>query len=399
MIRTLPKLSRAPPQVNRVRVPAPSGLLVSRDQQRRGSSMAEQRKRASKQPAKVDGRVRFPGISPRAYEHPADRGVMATMRAVPGLADILKTLSGIFPERGERLMALASCIRVGDKQYPQLEKIRQDCAAILDLPTVPNVFVHRDPYANAMTIGIDEPFILINTGLVEALDDDALRFVIGHEMGHVLSGHAVLRTLLIRLLSLQTTIAWVPAGALGLRAVIAALREWFRKAELTADRAGLLTVQDPKAALRAHVYLAGGIESEQIDIPSFLRQAEEYTQVEDIRDSIHKLRAVEGMTHPLAVVRAAQLQKWAASEDYRAILGGTYPKREDDTPQKDLGEDMSSAARSYKTAAEESTDPLTNLINTVGDQLAKAGSRLGGMFKQDNGSADGAPDGGKSGKN
>ncbi|NNG35247.1 M48 family metalloprotease [Nakamurella aerolata] len=361
--------------------------------------MAEQRKRASKQPAKVDGRVRFPGISPRAYEHPADRGVMATMRAVPGLADILKTLSGIFPERGERLMALASCIRVGDKQYPQLEKIRQDCAAILDLPTVPNVFVHRDPYANAMTIGIDEPFILINTGLVEALDDDALRFVIGHEMGHVLSGHAVLRTLLIRLLSLQTTIAWVPAGALGLRAVIAALREWFRKAELTADRAGLLTVQDPKAALRAHVYLAGGIESEQIDIPSFLRQAEEYTQVEDIRDSIHKLRAVEGMTHPLAVVRAAQLQKWAASEDYRAILGGTYPKREDDTPQKDLGEDMSSAARSYKTAAEESTDPLTNLINTVGDQLAKAGSRLGGMFKQDNGSADGAPDGGKSGKN
>lgn len=348
--------------------------------------MAEQRKRTTKQPAKLDGRVRFPGISPRAYEHPADRGVMATMRAVPGLSDILKTLSGIFPERGERLMALASCIRVGEKQYPQLEKIRQDCAAILDLPAVPNVFVQRDPEANAMAIGIDEPFIVVSTGLVEALDDDALRFVIGHEMGHVLSGHAVLRTLLIRLLNLQTTIAWVPAGALGLRAVIAALREWFRKAELTADRAGLLTVQDPKAALRAHVYLAGGIEDEQIDIPSFLRQAEEYTGVEDIRDSIHKLRAVEGMTHPLAVVRAAQLQKWAASEDYRAILGGTYRKREEDTPQKDLGEDLSNAARSYKTAAEESTDPLTNLINTVGDQLAKAGSRIGGMFKQDNGS-------------
>lgn len=323
------------------------------------------------------GRVRFTGISPRAYEHPADRGALAGLRALPGVADVLKVMSGIFPERGERLMALASCIRVGEKQYPRIDAIRRECAATLDLPALPNVFIDRNPVASAMTVGIDEPFIMVTTGLVEALDEDSLRFVIGHEMGHVLSGHAVLRTLLLRLLSLQTTVAWVPAGALGIRAVIAALREWFRKAELTADRAGLLCGQDPAAALRAHLFLAGGTTVDDIDIPSFLQQAAEYEKVEDIRDSIHKLRAVEGMSHPLAVVRAAQLQRWAASEDYRAILGGTYQRREDDKPGENLGDDLGRAAKSYKDSATESLDPLMTVLNNVGDQLAKAGSKIG----------------------
>lgn len=323
------------------------------------------------------GRRAFPRISPRAYEHPADRGVLATMRAIPGLSDILRTLSGIFPERGERLMALASSIRVGEKQYPRIEAMRQECAATLDLDAVPHVFIDRNPVANAMTVGIDEPFIVLTTGLVEALDDESLRFVIGHEMGHVLSGHAVLRTLLLRLLSLQQTISWVPAGALGLRAVIAALREWFRKAELTADRAGLLCSQDPGAALRAHLFLAGGTDTDEIDIPSFLQQATEYENVGDIRDSIHKFRAVEGMSHPMAVVRAAQLQRWAASEDYRAILGGTYQRRGEDKPTDDLGTDLGSAAKSYKDAAADSTDPIMATLNSLGDQLARAGARIG----------------------
>lgn len=343
---------------------------------------------------KQPGRVRFTGISPRAYEHPADKGAMSGIRALPGAAEVLKSLSGMFPERGERLMALASCVRVGERQYGKISAIRDDCSAILDLPAVPDLFVMRSPDANAMAIGIDEPFVLITTGLLEAYDLDSLRFAIGHEVGHILSGHAVLRTLLIRLVRMQTAMSWMPAGALGIRAVIAALMEWFRKAELTADRAGLLCSQDPAAALRAHVYLAGGISMDDIDLASFLKQADEYLHVEDIRDSIHKLRAVETMSHPLAVVRAAQLQQWAASEDYRAILGGTYARRDSDKPQSDLGVDLAGAAKSYKQSASDSADPLMALLSTVGDQVSKAGSFLGGAAGRMFG-ANGSIDGGK----
>ena len=321
-------------------------------------------------------RVRFARISPRAYEHPVDRGAMATLRAVPGVSEVLKGAAGLFSERGERLMALASAIRVGENQYPKLDRLRNECAETLDLDVVPKLFVERNPVANAMTVGIDEPFIVLTTGLVEALDTESLRFVIGHEMGHVLSGHAVLRTLLMRLLHLQLTIAFLPVGALALRAVIAALREWFRKAELTCDRAGLLCAQDPAAALRAHVYLAGGTDLTQIDIPSFLQQAREYEEVDDIRDSIHKLRNVEGMSHPFAVVRAAQLQRWAASAEYRAILAGEYPRRDDDAPTSNLGEDMKSAAKSYKDSFNNSADPLVKILNDVGGTLSNAAGKV-----------------------
>ncbi|MFD1046028.1 M48 family metalloprotease [Kibdelosporangium lantanae] len=160
-------------------------------------------------------RVRFPGISPRAYEHPADKGAMATLRAVPGVGDVLKIANGLWNERAERLYAVASYVRVSETQFPVINRMHKESAEILDLRNVPKLYVARSPEANAYTIGIDEPFIVLTSTLVESLDNEALRFVIGHEQGHVLSGHAVLLTLLQRLLNLQASVQWVPIGALG----------------------------------------------------------------------------------------------------------------------------------------------------------------------------------------
>lgn len=330
--------------------------------------------------------VRFPGISPRAYEHPVDRGALATLRAVPGFAQVVKAISGFYNERGERLMAVASSIRVGPKQYPELDRLRHECAETLDLPSVPNVFVYQDPRVQAAAVGMDEPFIRVSTGLVELMSLDSLRFVLGHEMGHVLSGHAVYRTIMVRLISLQLSMSWTPVSALGIRAVIAALREWFRKAELSCDRAGLLCGQDPTAALRAQIQIAGGIDPSRIDIPSFLQQAAEYESVEDIRDSFLKLKFVETESHPFAVVRAAQLQKWAASPEYRAILAGDYPRRDDDSPTSDWKDDLKSAAKSYKDSWSASADPLTKVFSDVGEAVSGAAGKVWTKFGTGNGS-------------
>lgn len=327
-------------------------------------------------------RVQFPGISPRAYEHPADKGAMAALRSVPGVSDVLKALNSLFNERAERLMAVASHVRVGPSQYPVLDRLRNESAEILDLPKVPKLFVARDPRAVSQTRGIDEPFIVLSTGLVEALDTEALRFVIGHEMGHVLSGHAVLLTLLDRLRRLQGSVAWVPLGAIGLRAVIAALHEWQRKSELSCDRAGLLASQDPRAALRTHLYLAGATDTAQIDIPSFLEQAKEYEEVDDIRDSVIKLLAVESQPHPFAVVRASQLQRWAASEEYRAILAGEYKRRDGSDERSPLNEDIQGAAKSYKDAWTNSTDPLVKVFSDVGGAISGVADRVFSGFRR-----------------
>ncbi|MFE0025181.1 M48 family metallopeptidase [Amycolatopsis sp. NPDC059021] len=324
--------------------------------------------------------VRFPGISPRAYEHPVDRGALAALRAVPGFAQVVKAVAGFYSERGDRLMALASAIRVGTKQYPEIDRLRHECAETLDLETVPNVFIQRDAQANAMAIGMDEPFIVLTTGLVELMNPESLRFAIGHEMGHVLSGHTVYRTILVRLIQMQLSMSWTPVSALGLRAVIAALHEWFRKAELSCDRAGLLCGQDPTAALRAQILVAGGIDPAKIDIPSFLQQAAEYESVEDIRDSFLKLRNVETLSHPFAVVRAAQLQKWAASEEYRAILAGDYLRRDDDAPASNWTDDLKSAAKSYRDSWSESSDPLVKAFSEVGEAVSGAAGKVWNKF-------------------
>jgi Zn-dependent protease with chaperone function len=326
-----------------------------------------------------EGRRRFPGISPRAYEHPADRGALTTLRSVPGFAQVLRAVNGAFTQRGERLMALSSSIRVGPQQYPVLDEIRNECARILDVDPAPEMFVTRNPVANAMTIGLDQPFIVLTTGLVETLDTEGLRFAVGNSVGHALSGHALYRTMLLRLLRLLTSVSWMPVGYWGLRAVIAALKEWYRKAELSADRAGLLCVQDPVAALRANVLLAGAIDPSEVDTDAFLAQAREYESEGDVRDSVLKLLNVIDLSHPLAVVRAAELQKWADSDDYREILAGNYPLRTDE-PHNQWTEDVKSAARSYRDAFVETTDPLAKVLNEVGGVISDAAGKVWSKF-------------------
>ena len=325
-------------------------------------------------------RVRFPGISPRAYEHPADRGALTMLRSVPGFPAVLRAVSGAFSERGERLLTLGSAVRVGPKQYPVLHELRADCCEILDIDPVPELFVTRDPYANGMAIGLDKPFVVLTTGLVEMMDTEALRVAIGHELGHVLSGHALYRTLLLRLIRMMQGMSWMPVGYWGLRAIVTALREWFRKAELSADRAGLLCSQDPAAALRGHVLLAGAINPADVDTTEFLRQASDYESGGDVRDSVLKLLNTMDDTHPLAVVRAAELQRWAASSEYRTILSGDYPRRDTEQPTSTWTQDMKDAARSYRDTFVESTDPLAKVLTEVGGVISGTASKVWQRF-------------------
>lgn len=324
-------------------------------------------------------RVRFPGISPRTYEHPTDKGALTALRSVPGFAVVLKAVAGAFSERGERLVALSSGIRVGPKQYPRLHELRADCAEILDIERVPELYVMRDPQLNAMTIGLDKPFIVLNSALVQAVDHESLRFVIGHEMGHVLSGHAVYSTMLVRLLNMMNSMSWLPGGYWGLRAIVAALLEWYRKAELTADRAGLLCSQDPMAALRMHLASAGAHSPDDVDTTEFLRQAADYESEGDIRDSVLKLLNTVNATHPMAVVRAAELQKWAASPEYRAILTGDYVRRDEESATT-FGDDVRTAARAYRDSFVASTDPLARFVTGIGGKISESAGKVWERF-------------------
>jgi peptidase M48-like protein len=305
------------------------------------------------------------GISSRAWEHPADRGALVALRKLKGFDTVLKTLSGFVNERRVRLDYLGSGIRVDERQFAGMHRLMAEVGMVLDVAELPDVYVVNDPITNAMTIGMDKPIIVVNSSMLDLLDEEEMRFVLAHELGHAESGHAVYRTLLLWLGDLTGIWRSIPGGNLGIRMILAALSEWSRKSELSADRAGLLATQDPAVAFRVHMKLASGSgDLSELDQTSFFAQGQEYIDAGDIRDSVLKLMLVERRTHPYAVVRAAELRRWVDSGEYTAILGGEYPRREEDAGAS-MSDAAKTAADSYSEAFRSSQDALGKLVHDL----------------------------------
>ncbi|MFG2866910.1 M48 family metallopeptidase [Streptomyces sp. NPDC048338] len=325
-------------------------------------------------------RRRFTGISSRAYEHPADRSALVALRKLTGFDTVFKALSGLLPERSLRLLFLSDSVRVSDAQFSHLNDMLRDACYILDLEKVPPMYVTQDPKPNAMCIGLDEPIIVVTTGLVELLDEEEMRAVVGHEVGHALSGHAVYRTILLFLTSLAVKIAWIPLGNVAILAIVTALREWFRKSELSADRAGLLAGQDLQASMRGLMKIAGGNHLHEMNVDAFLAQADEYEKGGDLRDSVLKILNVLPRTHPFTTVRAAEVKKWSESRDYQRIMDGHYPRRTEDKDTS-VTDSFRESAGHYAESVRTSKDPLMKLVGDIAGGAGDLAGDLGGKLR------------------
>jgi hypothetical protein len=144
---------------------------------------------------------------------------------------------------------------------------------------------------------------------------------------------------------------------------------------LSCDRAGLLAAQDPEAALRALMKVAGGSRLAEMDVTAFLEQVREYDAQGDLRNGVLKLLSLQGQLHPFAVLRAAELRRWIDDGNYQRILDGDYPRRgeEDDAS---VGDDAREAAKSYKQTMDESADALMGVLRGISEEAASVGQRV-----------------------
>ena len=304
-------------------------------------------------------------ISSRAWEHPADRAALAALRRIPIFDQVLRTLFGFFGEKPVRLAFQANAIRVSERQYARIHGLYADVLRTMDAPEPYPLYISQTPVVNAGAFGMEKPFIILNSGTVNLLDDDELSFVLGHELGHIMSGHVLYRTMTVILIQLAGL--GFPIVGLAARAVLMALLEWSRKSELSSDRAGLLSVQDPDVALRTMMKMAGGGTKDAPDLGEFILQAEEYREGGDVADSVFKVLNLLGMTHPFFVLLVSELRAWIESGEYDRILRGEYSRRGD--PDPDVTEDLQAAVNAYATEARTFVDEVASAARRMGDQF------------------------------
>lgn len=312
-------------------------------------------------------------ISARAWEHPADRAALNALRTLPGFDEVLRKIYGFFGERGIRLLFQANAVRVGPTQFPRVHTAFTEVCTTLDWEPRPDLFISQTPLVNAGAYGMDRPFIVLNSGALALLDDEELRTILGHELGHVISGHALYRTVLVILLEFGFRNLPFLAG-IALLPIQIALLEWYRKSELSSDRAGLLASQDPVASMRMFMKLAGGGSIAEMNLDAFMVQAREYEQGGDAVDTVYKVLNTLGATHPFHTLRAAELQRWVEGGDYDRILRGEYPHRGAEDDHRPLAADLGEAGKYY-------ADQARDVVGKMGDVAKRAAEAFSSAMK------------------
>jgi Zn-dependent protease with chaperone function len=267
----------------------------------------------------------YPGLRGSDFMHPWDVKATTALKSVPGFDKLISKIMEYSFERVYYLQNVADNVRVTDKNFAKLNRYLEWGCKILDVPK-PEFYVSLDPAYNAFTYGHTKPFIVISSSLLNLLDEQEKMFVICHELGHIKCEH-VLYTLVAE--NLAVLIEMFGKMTLGVGALLGAglalpILDWYRKAELSADRAALLAVQDPSVAMRTFMKLAGGSESliAEMNEQEFLRQIRAYED-RDVSnlDRVYKLLITITRTHPFPIMRAKHLDLWISEGGYEQVSG------------------------------------------------------------------------------
>lgn len=270
-------------------------------------------------------------MKPADFIHPEDAAALQQMESIPGFAALIKKVLAIGLENLQYGINMASSIRLSERQLPGIYRHLPPICQQLGIPE-PELYLQMDPNPNAWTYGDTRIYITLTSGLVEMMTDEELDSVIAHECGHILCRHVLY----------HTVAQWISSGlaSLGILGSLAApveyaLLYWYRKSELSADRAASI-VTSPEVVASVQARLSGGPASitSQVDLREWARQADEYDRIQNsgLWNKALQLSVIAAQDHPFAAVRVREILKWGDSEQYRnlkriGLLGASTGKR------------------------------------------------------------------------
>lgn len=260
-------------------------------------------------------------MSPYEFIHPEDAAALRQMEGIPGFAALVKKILAIGIENLQYGVNMASSIRLSEKQLPKIYRHLPPICKRFGIPE-PEFYIQMDPNPNAWTMGDTRIYITVTSSLVEMMSDEELDAIIAHECGHILCRHVLY----------HTVAQWISSGLanLGIIGALAtpiqyALLYWYRKSELSADRAASI-ITSPEVVASTMARLSGGPKSltSQIDLQEWALQADEYDKIQNngLWNKTLQLAVIAGLDHPFSAVRVREILKWGRSPQYEMIKSG-----------------------------------------------------------------------------
>lgn len=249
--------------------------------------------------------------------------------------------------------------KLGKDLLPKLYKPFKDVCTALHFSEPVEFYISNAPEFNASASSSqdkDEPHLInLNSGLVNTLDEDELRFVIGHELGHIISKNIEIKEVIEFIFPRFQGIPLLLYNKISL---------WDKLSELTADRYGLIACGDPDKCVSAFFKMSSGLSLNRynLNLETFLEENEK------LLESFRKENTVNVASHPMNPIRIKALQHFAKSSLYRSIL-------EDNSMEEDP---------ELTASMEELTNLLLVIRNSQLDQhrsmfLASAGLVMAGI--------------------
>ncbi len=246
----------------------------------------------------------MPHENPSIFQFAIDRRLRDAL-----LADMQAQPSGTLARR-RRL--LTDALRLTRSVAPAVVETLAACQETLGHEGTVELFVQPDPRIHAAAVRApgEPPAIVLSSRLIEALSEAELRFVIGHELGHLVLDHLAL------LLPVERPLP---------RTTVLSLDTWNRAAEVSADRAGLLCAKDPEAAVSALFKRASGLSSASVkaELATVTRQVEALLSSAAAREKPREDEDTLGcfITHPFSPLRVRALVAFSRSRTFLRVAG------------------------------------------------------------------------------
>lgn len=265
--------------------------------------------------------MKLRGLSAADFYDPDDLKGLKKLESVPGIKKIVAEIISNIREKYTSIEMYGDGIIVTHAGYPHLFNILEEVSATLDVKDIPAFSMSWGYDISIGTEGTKSPRITALSGAIDLLDDEELKFLLGHEIGHIVAGHKPFHNVLITLYT--PLMKMVPNAEVWLALLRPMLLQWYRTSDFTADRAGLLACQDIDIAIRTMVKMAGIPKKyyNQISNESFLKQAMEFNRKNtNLADGLIQNLSINTACVPWMVMRAAKLYSWYKSGEYTEVI-------------------------------------------------------------------------------